>query len=70
MLNQIGNDAGKIWQTLAKDGPMSLKQLERVLSFTPAEAHLAMGWLARENKVNLLAKGKNIYADLTETEHK
>jgi hypothetical protein len=48
---QIGETAGKIWQLLSEGGPLTLAQMRRRLNGSTDLLHLALGWLAREDKV-------------------
>ena len=47
----IGANAGKIWNAL-QNGALSAKALKKATKFKEAELNLALGWLAREGKVN------------------
>lgn len=46
----IGENAGKIWSAL-QGGALTTKELAKVTKLKVAELNLALGWLARENKV-------------------
>jgi len=61
----IGKMAGNIWQELNSNGQLQYKQIkEKVLeSFkdTPMKEQrfaMAIGWLAREEKINFVEQGK------------
>jgi predicted HTH transcriptional regulator len=48
---KIGTAAGKIWETLKANGPMTQRKLN-VMSGLPADlANQGIGWLAREGKL-------------------
>ena len=65
MLNPIiGEDAGKIWQALNSKGELSTAQLIKETAIPEKGAHLAMGWLAREDKVQFRQSGKQVYVSL------
>ncbi len=49
----IGADAGRVWQYLKKNGTASPTQLVRALKTTAADVHRALGWLAREGKIEI-----------------
>jgi hypothetical protein len=51
-INELGKNAGKIWQTLYNNGTLiSQSKLQRKTSLSDQEFHGAIGWLARENKI-------------------
>ena len=47
----IGANAGKIWNAL-QAGALSSKALKKATKLKEAELNLALGWLAREGKLN------------------
>jgi winged helix-turn-helix protein DUF2582 len=53
MKNQVGETAGKIWLALSSDGPQTLTQLKKKVNGSSEVVNLALGWLAREDKVDL-----------------
>lgn len=55
---KIGTDAGKVWNTVARQGEMDISSIARFAQITEVDAYCALGWLARENKV-LLRKQKS-----------
>jgi hypothetical protein len=65
---KIGEDAGKLWDTLGKNGRLNTLQLARQLELANNEVILALGWLARENKLTLSREDKLIYAQLNDHE--
>jgi hypothetical protein len=65
---QIGENAGKVWRILGKNGEVPLANLPKLTGLKEAEAFLAVGWLARENKIKLDSKKENHYVALTEGE--
>jgi len=48
---EIGSNAGKIWNLLDEQGNQSLKELKKKLKMTDQQFYLAVGWLAREGKI-------------------
>ena len=46
----IGENAGLIWNVL-QEGALSLKALKKATKLKEADLNLALGWLARENKI-------------------
>ncbi len=62
--DQIGHTAGEVWQLLQQDGPQSLARLRRQLNGHGELPVLAVGWLAREDKVDLLPDRKSLRVQL------
>jgi Winged helix-turn-helix domain (DUF2582) len=52
-IDEFGINAGKLWETLNKNGA-SLQQttLQKTANLSDEEFFRAVGWLARENKIN------------------
>lgn len=51
MLNEkIGNNAGLIWSVL-ESGNLNVKAVKKATKLNEKDLNLALGWLARENKV-------------------
>jgi hypothetical protein len=48
----FGINAGKIWRTLDSSGPLTKIQLMDRIELEENELFRAIGWLARENKIN------------------
>ena len=46
----IGENTGLIWNAL-QEGALSLKALKKATKLKEADLNLALGWLARENKI-------------------
>lgn len=49
---KIGTDAGKVWNTVAKQGEIDISTIAKITQITEVDAYQALGWLARENKVD------------------
>lgn len=49
----IGISAGLVWQALNDAEAMGAKQLKKVTKLKDKELFAAIGWLAREDKVNI-----------------
>jgi hypothetical protein len=47
----VGSNAGKIWQELYELEDINLKTLQQKLKFSEQEFFQAIGWLAREDKI-------------------
>ena len=50
---QVGETAGVVWHTLEKSGPMTLAQLAKKVQAPRDLVMQAVGWLAREGKVEI-----------------
>lgn len=63
MLKEVGETAGKVWHFLKNNGEKSITQLKEVES-NQLLLNLALGWLAREDKINLEKKGNVVKVNL------
>jgi predicted ArsR family transcriptional regulator len=61
---EVGETAGKVWQLLTQDGPQTLAQAKKKLDVTSELLNFAIGWLAREDKVNVSRDKKDIRVQL------
>jgi len=60
MVNKIGKTAGHVWEFLNKSGETTLTQLTKNVEGSTNAIHQAIGWLAREDKLHLVKKGKSL----------
>jgi hypothetical protein len=51
LVTKIGADAGKVWNTVAKQGEADITTIAKIAQIPEVDAYCAVGWLARENKV-------------------
>jgi len=65
MLNIIGNNAGIIWHMLLRNGRITLEEIYNLTDFDDHYILLSLGWLAKENKIDLTMRDGYIYAELT-----
>jgi len=49
--NEIGENAGKIWETLNEKGELSIDKLKTLTELNKQQLLMAIGWLAREEKI-------------------
>lgn len=56
----IGETAGKVWQVLSSGGPQTVAQLKKKLGTTNELLHFSLGWLAREDKVEITEEKKSL----------
>jgi len=57
MINSIGETAGKVWKFLNEKGEANLSQLKKGVKADQNLILQAIGWLAREDKLNIEKKG-------------
>ena len=50
---QIGETAGLVWLALSENGPMSYPKLVKATGASRDTVMQAVGWLAREGKINV-----------------
>lgn len=60
MKTQIGEMAGHVWQQLSQQGPMTVNRLKESVGVPPDLLHQALGWLAREDKLDFQKNGRSI----------
>ena len=64
MNNTIGETAGKIYKTLESNGELSVNKIKNLIGTDAFTAHTAIGWLAREDKVEIFKKGRSLLVSL------
>ena len=52
-VDAMGEDAGRVWEYLNKNGDASPTQLANGLKANTPKIHRALGWLAREGKIQI-----------------
>lgn len=68
MKEKIIETAGKTWRTLGEKGELNITQLPKVLKEDEAIVYQALGWLAREDKINYAVKNRQTTVSLVEAE--
>jgi hypothetical protein len=56
---QIGEAAGTVWRLLTDNGPMSMAKLVKAVGEPRDTVMLALGWLAREDKLSIDEEGRS-----------
>ena len=56
----VGETAGKVWQLLSDEGPKTLTQIKKKVGGSADVVSFAVGWLAREDKVDITEEKKNL----------
>lgn len=60
----IGELAGKIWHALVERGSLSIRKIGEITSSKESYIFLALGWLAREEKIIFRDRHNVLYVDL------
>ena len=50
----FGSKAGTVWSALKSKGPLNIAQLKRATRLSDSEIYGALGWLSRENKIEII----------------
>ncbi len=61
---QVGELAGEVWQLLTNEGPLTLAQLKKKLDAQGELLSYALGWLAREDKIEFVPEKKTFRIQL------
>ncbi|MBU4271332.1 MAG: winged helix-turn-helix domain-containing protein [Planctomycetes bacterium] len=64
-LTSIGETAGMVWRTLSENGPMTMAKLVKGMGEPRDTVMLALGWLARENKIDIEEDGRRRVVSLS-----
>ena len=65
---RIGLNAGKVWRILNEKGELSMFELCRELGLTFEEVAVAIGCLARENKISFREKDNMLFVKIDDVE--
>lgn len=52
LINDFGKNAGKIWEALETHGPLTQNKLMKKTRLDEYDFYVAVGWLAKENKIS------------------
>lgn len=52
-IETIGNNAGSVWVALNEANALGIKQIKKITKLKDKEVYTALGWLAREGKINI-----------------
>ncbi|MGB2957563.1 MAG: winged helix-turn-helix domain-containing protein [Bacteroidota bacterium] len=64
MNDEIGNSAGLVWKALNREGKVTLARLRQRTGLSVELVNRAIGWLAREDKLNFEKKARSITISL------
>ncbi|HAD82060.1 MAG: hypothetical protein A2509_04735 [Candidatus Edwardsbacteria bacterium RIFOXYD12_FULL_50_11] len=65
MKMKIGENAGIIWQTVNAKGEQNVSALKKSTRLDDKNLYLALGWLAKENKIIFTQKQRQIMIGLS-----
>jgi hypothetical protein len=60
----FGHNAGIVWEALNRKGPSTIGELIKATSLSRENIHGALGWLSRENKIQLEMRGRTMVFSL------
>jgi hypothetical protein len=66
--DKIGKTAGAIWKILKKKKEVNVAQLPKFVNEKSALVYQALGWLAREDKIEYHTKTAKTFVSLAESE--
>lgn len=66
MENTIGDIAGKVWDHLQTEGEVSVSAVARAVDEPQTKVNMAIGWLAKEGKLDFNAEGRATKMSLEE----
>ena len=64
MNNEIGEAAGLIWSVLSSSGDATITSLRKETGKDAFMVNAAIGWLAREGKIELKKSGRSVKISL------
>ena len=65
---QIGETAGAVWRLLDANGPMTISKLVKELDVPRDLTMQAVGWLAREDKINIDEESRSRVVSLRDSQ--
>ncbi|MBQ2025833.1 MAG: winged helix-turn-helix domain-containing protein [Paludibacteraceae bacterium] len=65
MIEKVGKNAGLIWNALNNAGKaLEAKEIKKATKLTDKDLYAAFGWLLREDKINIVEEGKEVFVNL------
>jgi hypothetical protein len=58
-VENVGEVAGNVWRVLSENGPLSMTKLVKAVGEPRDTVMQAIGWLAREGKLDISDHGRN-----------
>ena len=68
MKDKVIETAGKTWRFLGQNGEVNVGRLPKELKEKEPVVFQALGWLAREDKINYSTKNRRTFVSLVESE--
>ena len=65
MINHIGEGAGAVWKYLNENSEAKPSEIKRALELNDEVLWMAIGWLAREDKLVFNSSGKKMQISLS-----
>ena len=65
--NDVGMNAGKVYRLLCKKGKLSLREIGESTHSSELTIYLAIGWLLRENKINITEQNEKLFFELNDS---
>jgi len=59
IIAEVGEAAGEVWRLLESSGPLTVAQVKKKLNRPSELLNFAVGWLAREDKLEIIYEKKN-----------
>lgn len=63
-MENIGEVAGYVWRFLEDEGKSSLSAVNESVDVPRSRVNMAIGWLAREEKIEFVKDGRAVYLKL------
>jgi hypothetical protein len=63
-IGEIGKVAGEIWQVLRERDEISLSGIVSTINASQSTVYMGLGWLAREDKLEFVAKRRGVFVRL------
>lgn len=64
MKEKIGFNAGAVWTYLDANGKSGLKEVRKACKLTEKDMYAALGWLAREEKIDFTTTKEDVILEL------
>jgi hypothetical protein len=61
---EIGHVAGDVWGLLGRDGELTIAAIKKAIGAPDDVVSAAIGWLAREDKLEFSTRGRNVKISL------
>ncbi len=64
LIQKVGEAAGLIWLAIDSQGPLKMTALKKQLKVNDTILNMALGWLAREDKIEMTASGRTFLVQM------